>query len=192
MTAETSGSITTESASGLLSEIHVSANCSLTPRGAVVFFTGVLIASFSVAGYFAWHGFWPILPFAGLEMLVLGWVLGISMRRGRRLEVVTVYGDRIEIRHGDGGPSERMVFPRHWAGVHLEKGRFRGHPSRLTISCHGRSCEVGALLVESERKSLYGRLKELVGRAGVTPDAPAVTAGNPDHPGNELQKGSWD
>jgi len=31
------------------------------------------VVSFSIAGTLALFGLWPVFPFAGLEMLVLGW-----------------------------------------------------------------------------------------------------------------------
>ena len=56
---------------GLL-RIEICPNCSLSVRSAVLFFGSLCFVSFAVAGMLAVQGFWPILPFAGLEMLALG------------------------------------------------------------------------------------------------------------------------
>ena len=55
--------------------IEISPHCSLTTRGAWLFFGSVCVTSFSLAGFVALQGFWPVLPFAGLEMALLGWAL---------------------------------------------------------------------------------------------------------------------
>ena len=52
--------------------IQLSPNCSLTPRGAALFFASICTVSFSIALVMAFKGLWPIFPFAGLEMLLLG------------------------------------------------------------------------------------------------------------------------
>jgi uncharacterized membrane protein len=146
--------------------VLVSANSSLTPRGAVLFFGVTAAASLGLAGALAARGFWPILPFAGLELFALGLALGLSMKRGRYREVVSVYGDRIVIERGVGTVEQRLELPRHWTRVELVPAPWRGHPSRLMLSSHGRRWEVGAVLTEAERESLRLRLAELIaGRA---------------------------
>ena len=65
---------------GLL-RIEICPNCSLSVRQAVMFFGSLCFISFAVAGMLAIQGFWPILPFAGLEMIVLGWALKTSLGR---------------------------------------------------------------------------------------------------------------
>ena len=146
----------------LLGQILVSANASLTPRDAVVFFGVTAAASLLLAGLLAVRGFWPVLPFAGLELFALGLALGLSMRRGRYREFVSVYRDRIVIERGVGAVEERLEMPRHWTRVELVRAPRRGHPSRLLLSCHGKSREVGAVLTETERESLRLRLAELI------------------------------
>lgn len=134
-----------------------------------------MAGSLVLAGALAARGFWPVLPFAGLELFALGLALGLSMRRGRYREFVSVYGDRIVIERGAGAVEERFELPRAWARVALERSPRRGHPSRLLLRCRGRQWEIGAVLTEAERESLRRRLAELV--AGMEPaDA---TAGRP-------------
>jgi uncharacterized membrane protein len=146
----------------LIGEIHVSANCSLTPRDALVFFVGVAVGSLALAVLLAIRGFWPVLPFAGLELLALGAALVVSQRRGRYREVISVFPDRVVIERTDGGRVSRSEFPRAWARVELVASRHRGHPGRLLVGSHGRRCEVGRTLTDEERRSMGERLKSLV------------------------------
>ena len=152
-----------------LARIRVNPNCSLSPRGALVFFGVTAAGSLAVAGYFAWQGFWPVLPFAGLELFMLGVALGLSMRRGGHVEEITVHADLITVlREGRSG-RQSVDFPRHWARVELRRSPRLGHPSRLLISSHGRGLEVGGSLTEDERRRLGRRLQELIGGVGHAP-----------------------
>lgn len=146
----------------LLGQILVSANSSLTRQGAALFLGVTAVASMILAGALAARGFWPVLPFAGLGLFALGLALGLSMRRGRYREFVSVYGDRIVVEKGVGTVEECIELPRQWTRVELVRAPWRGHPSRLLLHCHGRSWEVGAVLTEAERNSLGPRLAELV------------------------------
>lgn len=152
-----------ETSDRLIGQVLVSANSSLTRRNAALFFGVTAAASMLMAAMLAVRGFWPVLPFAGMELFALGLALGLSMRRGRYREFVSVYQDRIVIERGVGAMEERLEIPRHWARVDLERAPWRGHPSRLLLRCHGKSWEVGAVLTEAERESLRPRLEELIG-----------------------------
>lgn len=155
--------------------IRLAPNCSLTRQGAWLFFLACCAGSFTVAGFMAWRGFWPILPFAGLEMIALAIALALSMRRRAYSETIVVTEERIEIESQDRGGRERIVFPRHWAQVKLRRAESTLHPSRLTIESHGRQFEVGRFLTEEERRGLATRLRQLIGRVSESPElAPLV------------------
>lgn len=144
-------------------------HCSLTPRGAVVFFASVCAVSFGIAGLLAAKGFWPVLPFAGLEMAVLGWALRDSMARRHYCETIVITESDVEVEARQGAASVKAVFPRHWAQVKLRSGLSPLHPSRLVIESHGRRREIGSFLTEQERLSLAARLRRLVGRVNESP-----------------------
>lgn len=99
-------------------------------------------------------GFWPVLPFAGLELLVVGIGLHRVMCRCHECEVICVAEDSIRIERGRRGPRQRWVLTRPWAQVVLKGCPRQWYPSRLLIRAHGRSVEVGRFLVEEERKKL--------------------------------------
>lgn len=154
--------------------IELIPNCSLTPRQAAGFFASLLVVSFVIAGIFAARGLWPVLPFAGLEMAVLGWALGASLKRRRYVQTITVSEGEVEVLTRDGQGSRAANFPRHWARVRLVRAR-GWLPSRLLIESQGRACEVGGLLTEEERRGLHARLRHLVGTMDESPRLPAAT-----------------
>jgi uncharacterized membrane protein len=157
--------------------ILLAPNCSLQPRAAALFFVTLCIVSFSIAGLFALRGLWPILPFAGLEMLVLGWALRVSLRRRHCFESISLSQERVVIETRDGSQTSQVVFPRHWAQVKLRFAGSRLHPSRLTIESHGRAHEIGAFLTEQERQALARRLMRSVGRVNESPPLAGAAEG---------------
>jgi uncharacterized membrane protein len=142
---------------------------SLTPRTACVFVTIVAIGTFAVAGFFASQGFWPVLPFAGLEIAFLIWAVRASMRSGLQHEIIIITEDLVTVQHRSPDGDWDLVFPRHWSSAKLHAPLAALHPSRLTLESHGRVCEVGRFLTEDDRRGLAVRLKQLVGNVNESP-----------------------
>jgi uncharacterized membrane protein len=149
--------------------IEICPNCSLSLRGARLFFAAACVVPFGVAGFLAVKGFWPVLPFAGLEMAVLGWALNTSMERRFHRQTIILTERDVSIESRERLRSEQVVFPRHWAQVKLRRPAANLHPSRLTIESHGRQCELGSFLTEEERRGLALRLQRLIGRINESP-----------------------
>jgi uncharacterized membrane protein len=144
--------------------LEIRPNCSLSVRGAQVFFASACVVPFGTGGVLAWKGFWPILPFAGLEMALLGWALKVSLERRFHRQTITLTERLVQVEARDARGSSQVVFPRHWAQVKLRRPAARLHPSRLTIESHGRQCELGGFLTEEERRGLALRLQRHIGR----------------------------
>ena len=87
--------------------IQIAPNCSLTPRTALLFFLPLCCVSLTVAGLLTTQGFWPVLPFAGLEMGVLGWALHASLRRRFQSETITLSDDHVAVEARNGCMLER-------------------------------------------------------------------------------------
>jgi uncharacterized membrane protein len=153
---------------GLL-RIEIRPNCSLTVRGARVFFASACLVPFGLGGFLALKGFWPILPFAGLEMALLAWALKVSLERRFHSQTITVTEADVAVESRARWASDRVVFPRHWAQVKLRRPAASLHPSRLTIESHGRRCELGSFLTEEERRGLAVRLARVIGRVDESP-----------------------
>ncbi|HEY6457862.1 MAG TPA: DUF2244 domain-containing protein [Steroidobacteraceae bacterium] len=147
----------------------IAPNCSLSVRGAVLFFLSACAPCFGVAGVLTFLGFWPVLPFAGLEMLLLGAALRISLARRHHRQTIVISESDVIVQSNIGKVRSEVVFPRHWAQVKLRGSTSRLHPSRLVIESHGRQCAVGDFLTEDERRGLYGKLAGLIGRVNESP-----------------------
>ena len=144
-------------------------NASLTPRWAAAFLASMCAVSFGIAGLLTWHGFWVVLPFAGLEMLALAAGLWWSMRGNSYREVVSVDDEHVRVEAGHRRPERRWIFRRAWLQVRLESGPNRNSPTRLLMTSSGRGCELGRCLTDDEREEVAARR-----RRWVRPDAGRV------------------
>jgi uncharacterized membrane protein len=149
--------------------LELSPRCSLTPKSARYFIAAVAAPTFGIAGILTLQGFWPVLPFAGLEIAVLVWAVRTSMRASAERETIAISDEWITLTRGDGAREWSSVFHRHWTRVTLHAPLAALHPSRLTLESRGRVCEVGRFLTEDERRSLAVRLKQLVGNVNESP-----------------------
>jgi uncharacterized membrane protein len=158
-----------EQSCGPVKRLELCRGNALTPQSACVFVCVVAATSFTVAGFFAYHGFWPVLPFAGLEIAFLIWAVRASMRAGLQRETILISEDTVTVEHRSPDGDWDLVFPRHWARVKLHAPPAALHPSRLMLESSGRACEVGKFLTEDDRRGLAVRLKQLVGNVNESP-----------------------
>ena len=146
-------------------------HCSLSPRGAKVFFAAVCVPTCGIAGAATVLGFWPVLPFAGAEMLLLAWALYTNMQRRHEHETIDVSETQVVIEYSRG-ETRRFEFPRHWAQVKIRRPKSPLHRGQLVIESHGRACEVGQFLSEEDRQRLAAELRRLIGGMSQSPDLP--------------------
>jgi uncharacterized membrane protein len=116
-------------------------------------------------------GYWPVLPFAGAEIVLLGWALHANMQRRHEHEHIDISETQVEISYARGLP-QRVVFPRHWAQVKIRRPKSPLHRGHLVIESHGRAYEVGKFLTEEERRHLAAELRRLIGGMSQSPALP--------------------
>jgi uncharacterized membrane protein len=132
-------------------------------RQTVQLYLSLVVTSLTVALFFTALGFWPVLPWAGIELVALGVALYVSARRGAVLEVVRVFDTSVIVERGLHRPDSRHTFDRYWSVVELSRPQTRWYPSRLIIRSGTQSLELGDFLGEDERRALARRLAELIG-----------------------------
>jgi uncharacterized membrane protein len=112
--------------------IELKPNCSLTLRAAFLFFGFVCLTCFGIAGFMAAQGFWPVLPFAGLEMLVLGWALAISLRNRRVVQRLAISDNEIRFDSLSAASVEHLVFPSAMGQGYTSRAPFCAAPQPAT------------------------------------------------------------
>ena len=146
-------------------------NRSMSWRHLLVAYLGICMVLLAVGIGFLAAGLPLVLPFSGLEMLLLGVGFYLSAWRGGVQEVVIIGAGTVVVEAGRKRPETRERFQRQWARVVLERRRGGWYPSRLLIRSHGRQVEIGKFLNEQERRGLALELRN----AMQTPAQPGTT-----------------
>lgn len=144
--------------------IIIGPNASLSVRQAVLVLASVSFVALTVAVGFTWLGFWPILPFAGLELAALGAALWVSLKRNRYREVLSFEGGRVTVGFGwmGQGASAEIDWARPFTRVVLERGASRNSHNRLVLTSSGQRIAIGRCLTDAEREALHARIKVLL------------------------------
>ncbi|MEM7016977.1 MAG: DUF2244 domain-containing protein [Pseudomonadota bacterium] len=137
-------------------------NKSMSWQQNLLFIYSIGFISGALSLYFLYHGAWMIVPFVGLEILVLTVCLYIVYCRIDTQEVITIESSQVIIESGRHKIRKRNVFNRYWTRVDLQEPSYRWYASRLFIGSHGKQIEIGAALVEDERKSLAKELAKMI------------------------------
>jgi uncharacterized membrane protein len=137
-------------------------NQSLSWRDAVRIYVAISACCLGIGVLFAVYGYWPVLPFAGLEVIVLGIAFYRCLMRSQLREVVTVSGEVVSVEKGRHQPQKRWECPRAWARVVLEHAPIAWYPRRLMVAFQGRRVEIGEFLNEEERGVLADELQQLI------------------------------
>jgi uncharacterized membrane protein len=100
----------------------LSRRVSSTPLGVGLALGLVACVAFGIAIGFASMGAWPILPFAGLEILGLAAALVVHARQLGQVEHVSIADDRLVIETHAGGRAQRFDWPSTWVRVETQAG----------------------------------------------------------------------
>ena len=137
-------------------------NQSLSWQWAVRVYVVISLCCLGIGVAFALHGFWPVLPFAGLEVAVLGVAFYLCLSRSQVREVVSVNADKVTVEKGRNSPQEHWECPRVWARISLQRSPISWYPSRLAIAFQGKQVEIGRFLAEQERCELADELEQTI------------------------------
>ena len=139
-------------------------NQSLSWREAVKVYAIITACCLGTGIAFALNGFWPVLPYVGFEVIVLGIAFYVCLSRSQVREVVSVNADVVSVEKGRGKPRQRWECPRTWARVLLERSSLKWYPSRLTVRFQAQQVEIGRFLNEEERCTLAEELQQVIRR----------------------------
>lgn len=120
-----------------------------------MFFVVVVVLTLIVTGRFVLLGAWLVLPFALLEIGVLGVSLYLFERASRYSETIQIASDSILIttRSGVEILREYHLQP-YWVNIALQRDPRNWYPSKLLLRSPGKCIEIGACLTNADRKTL--------------------------------------
>ena len=146
---------------GSIRRIIIRPNRSMTWEQTKLVYFCIASYSLAIAGAFAAMGFWPVLPFAGGEIAVLGIAFYVNALAGTSVQVVTVGAEVVKVEKERPGPRCEWRFQRAWAQVDID-GPAGNRSSRLVVRSHGNEVVLGEFLTENERKRLAATLDDVI------------------------------
>ena len=147
---------------GEIKEFIIRPNSSLSWKGNKIFFFLLFFVSFIIAFSFAMVGMWVIVPFTGIEMILLGSALTYCYIKNSQCEVVKIDENKVSVALIKMRNKKVFNCNRYWAKFVLNKPRLSGYPHKLVLRSAGREMEIGALLTDEERIKLAKMLKKNV------------------------------
>ncbi len=128
-------------------------------------FVAISLVTLTIAVAFAAFGAWMILPFTGLELLLVGVSLYLLMRQVGDYEQLDVRDGRLLVTKRVGKTDERHEFQAHWAKVILRKRIALAGSTQLLIRSHGREIELATGLNDEAKGTLANDLRRVIGQA---------------------------
>lgn len=136
-------------------------NRSLPVAGMAALFVAFGIHATVVGVWFTLAGAWMVLPFAGIEIAIVGALCLWFYRHRDDCELVTIEADRVRVMRRRGNATASYDFPRYWVRVALDRRPGNG-VGRLRIGSHGRHVTLGEEISDSDRAQLAQELKRLL------------------------------
>jgi len=144
--------------------IRIRPNRSLSPKAILPLFCAAAAVLVTIGIGFTLLGAWPVLPFAGLEIVMIGAVLRWMHRHHDDYELVIVAGDRVRVIRRSGQQEREAEFNRHWARVSMTPPGSARHSMQVRVGSHGRYVEIGAAVREEDRRRLADEIKSALAR----------------------------
>ncbi|SEP91152.1 Uncharacterized membrane protein [Solimonas aquatica] len=155
-------------------QIVIGPNASLSVTQAWLFMGLTALVSMVIGIAMVSQGLWPVLPFAGLELLALGAGLYVSVRRNAYREVIRFGEETVYIEFGalGRGVLASASLPRYWVRAVLEAGGSAHAPTQLALVYAGQRVRIGRCLTDEERELLHQRLQDLLSSTRRMPGTP--------------------
>jgi uncharacterized membrane protein len=139
-------------------------NQSWSWRANVWFLAVLCVVSLSIAISFAARGFWMVLPFSVLELVVLVICLWLCVRRGFLQEVIVLEPRTVTLQKGRRQQPTRLTlertFDRFFTRFHVERTTHPWRDTRVQIRCRNELHEIGGFLPTEEKQSLIAALRQ--------------------------------
>jgi len=137
-------------------DLTIKRNCSISPRDLLCVLASAAGVSLGIAAGFALAGAWPVLPFAGLEVLALAAAFYLNGRHAADYERIALCGEKLLVQASNAGRIVQHEFdPRY---LRVDERRL-GQELRLLLCSRGSELEIGRHLDAKGRASLGWRLR---------------------------------
>lgn len=125
-----------------------------------------VVAVFNLAFglFFVSRGAWPVTPFMGADVALLVWAFRVSSSAAKRRERIRVSRSVLSIERQPAlGQTSRTELNPYWVRVELDEPSC--NRTRLLLTSHGRTVQIGDFLAPAQRLSLAQRLRSALQEA---------------------------
>ena len=143
-------------------QIILKPNKSLSWKFSLLFILAITITCGAIGIGFYLAGASLILPFAGLEVLLVGACVYFVVKRTYKQEIITMTPERLTIEKGINRPKSKWEYFRVWAYVVVEKPTHPWYPAHILITSKGERVPVGDFLTENEKFTLVENLRTII------------------------------
>lgn len=121
----------------------------------------MFVVNMIIAGAWAWMGAWMILPFAGLEVLLVGvGMYYVSWKLSFR-EVIVVAADSLLLQKGVYFPKQEWRWPRNSTSLIKQPSQYRMSAPKLFLTHLNERIEIGEFLNRADKITLRKHLLAL-------------------------------
>jgi uncharacterized membrane protein len=152
-------------------------NNSISPAQMGVMYASLCVVSLAIGLAFWAHGATMVLPFAGIELLLVGTAFLIHARHATDGERILLADRALVVELEQAGRRSRQEFPRDWVRVEPQAG----DGSLIELSAQGRRVNIGRYVRPELRPELAREIRQALRGESAEPEvaaspAPASTA----------------
>lgn len=137
-------------------------NQSISWRLSLIFIGFIAITCLSLGVAFAFLGATLILPFAGLEVILVSICFYIVLRKSYCQEVITMTQDKLKIQREIGKSEKIWEYFRIWSYLLVERPKHPWYPAHIFVTSKGERVLVGDFLTEDEKEDLVVSLEVII------------------------------
>ena len=137
-------------------------NQSISWRLSLIFICFIAITCLSIGVAFAFLGATLILPFAGLEVILVSICVYIVLRKSYCQEVITMTQDKLKIQRAIGKSEKIWEYFRIWSYLLVERPKHPWYPAHIFVTSKGERVPVGDFLTEDEKEDLVVSLEAII------------------------------
>ncbi|CAM2191376.1 DUF2244 domain-containing protein [Paraburkholderia kururiensis] len=146
----------------VLKDWTIRRNCSVSPRQFVGFYVSLALVSSAIAIMLLVKGVWLVLPFTGLELLVVGVAFVVYARHAVDYERIRLYPHRLVVEQVSADELTQFEFNPRW--VRVETGATPREPVKLVS--RGQTVAVGVHLAQYRRAQFAEELRRWLAGCG--------------------------
>ena len=145
---------------GITGHILIEPNRPINWRDNMRFIKWFALVSFIIALIAMYQGFFLVMPFSGLEVIIVSACLYLVYKHYTTCQVIYFTADSVIIESGKHCADSRVEYQRHWSKFLIDNNDNNTIP-RLCISSKGKQTEIGAFLNCQDKQILIDLIRNI-------------------------------